>query len=155
MVADYPDTPKAELATDSHLASKTINDSPTKGLIIDDLHVDKILDGTGTWEMRSGSANQPGLIALIKQDSGQIVALANLVALKGSVSYQDRLNNANQQRISEECLRSGNIDNWDVAWILENARRLINPIKYQHGNEGDVWVNLELHVQEELALAIA
>jgi hypothetical protein len=157
MAVNHVDEPKTGFATDSHLTLKTrvgATDVPFNGLIIDSLHIDKILAGTGTWEMRSGNTNRPGLIALIKQDSGQIVGVANLVAIKGSISYQDRLDNINQHRISEEYLRSGGIDNWDVAWVLENAQPLLIPINYHYSDEDVIWVNLELQVQEELALAI-
>ncbi len=158
MAVNHLNEPKSGLATDNNLIPKTrvgATNVPIKGLIIDSPHIDKILAGTGTWEMRSGNTNQPGLIALIKQGSRQIVGVANLVAIKGSISYQDRLNNVNQHRISEECLRLGGIDNWDVAWILENAQPLLTTINYQHLNGIDIWVNLEAQVQEKLALAIS
>jgi len=158
MAVNHLDESKTRLAADSPLAPKTSIEATNvaiKGLVIDSLHVDNILAGTATWEMRSGSTNQPGLVALINQGSGQIVGVANLVAIKGSISYQDRLNNANQYRISEECLRLGDIDNWDVAWILENAQPLLTPITCQHRDGIDIWVDLEPQVQEKLALAIA
>lgn len=79
MVSKPSDAPEKLIATACHLALKT--KTPTKGLIIDGLHLGKILDGTGSWEMRSGFTHHSKSVALIKQ-GGLIVGIANLVGIK-------------------------------------------------------------------------
>ena len=161
------DKPKAVLAADNYSTSemeaqltakikvKAINGIPTKGLIIKSPYIDRILAGTKTWEMRSTSTSQRGPIALIKQGTGQIVGVANLVGIKGPLSEQDKLNNIDRHQISEERLQSGDTEKWNIAWILESAQLLDTPIDYQHPNGAVIWVNLEPQVQEKLTLAIA
>lgn len=164
-VIKHSDEPKAVIAADNHsvqevsnqLSSKNkveaINGIPTKGLIIKSPYIDRILAGTKTWEMRSSSTSQRGPIALIKQGTGQIVGIANLVGIKGPLSDQDKLNNIDQHQISEDRLQSGETAKWNVAWILENAQPLLTPVNYQHPNGAVIWVNLGPQVQEKLALA--
>ena len=134
---------------------KTTNAIPTKGLIIKSPYIDRIIAGTKTWEMRSTNTNQRGPIALIKQGSGQIIGIANLVGVKGPLSDQEKLDNINQHQISVERLQSGDTAKWNVAWILENVQSLTSPVDYQHPNGAVIWVALEPEVQEKLALAIA
>ena len=159
--------PKAVLAVDNYsipeiadqVSSKikveAISGVPTKGLIIKSPYIDRILAGTKTWEMRSTNTNLRGPIALIKQGSGQIMGVANLVDVKGPLSDQEKLDNINQHQISVERLYAGDTAKWNVAWVLESAQLLDKPINYQHPNGAVIWVNLESKVQEDLALAIS
>ncbi len=45
----------------------------SKGLIIDSPHIERILSGAKTWEMRSSKTAQRGRIALIRKGSGLVV----------------------------------------------------------------------------------
>jgi len=155
LVADNDSISEVEAQLTSKIKVDAINGIPAKGLIIKSPYIDRILAGTKTWEMRSSSTNQRGPIALIKQGTGKIVGVANLVGVKGPLSEQDKLNNIDQHQISEERLQSGETEKWNVAWILEGAQLLDTPITYQHPNGAVIWVNLEPQVQEKLALAIA
>ena len=141
------------IASASHLILKTT--TPTKGLIIDGLHLERILEGTGSFEMRSGFTNRCELIALIKQDCNLIVGIANLVGIYKPLSYQKCHQPSDHERVSEERLQSGNIDNWDIAWVLENSRALGKAVSYPVFNDFDRWVNLEPEIQEQLMLAMA
>ena len=91
---------------------------------------------------------------MIKQGSGKVVGVANLVDVKGPLSKQDKLNAIDKHQIAIERLESGETDKWDTAWVLENAQPLKTPIDYQHPNGAVIWVNLNQNVQEKLALAI-
>jgi hypothetical protein len=164
--AQKANEPTAVLAADNYLMSEddqvnskikveAMNGVPTKGLIIKSPYIDRILAGTKTWEMRSTNTNQRGPIALIKQGSGQIIGVANLVDVKGPLSDQEKLDNINQHQISVERLQVGDTAKWNVAWVLESAQLLDTPINYQHPNGAVIWVNLEAKVQEKLALAIS
>jgi hypothetical protein len=158
--------PKAVLAVDNYsipeitdqVSSKikveAISGVPTKGLIIKSSYIDRILAGTKTWEMRSTNTNLRGPIALIKQGSGQIIGIANLVDSKGPLSDQEKIDNIYQHQISIERLQSGDTAKWNVAWILEKAQSLNSPVDYQHRNGAVIWVTLEPEIREKLALAI-
>jgi len=133
---------------------ESLNNIPTKGLVIKSPYIEKILSGSKTWEMRSTLTKIRGPIALIKQGSGQIIGVANLVDTKGPLSQQDKLNAMDKHQISIDRLQSGETDKWDSAWVMENAQLLISPINYQHPNGAVIWVNLEPQVQEKLAIAM-
>lgn len=133
---------------------KQLDSVPTKGLVIKSPYIDRILAGTKTWEMRSSATSVRGPIALIKQGSGQVVGVANLVGVKGPLTKQDKLKAIDKHQISVERLETGETDKWDSAWVLENAQPLKTPIYYQHPNGAVIWVNLDQHTQEKLALAI-
>jgi hypothetical protein len=130
-----------------------IDTVPTKGLVIKSPYIDRILAGTKTWEMRSSATSVRGPIALIKQGSGQVVGVANLVGVKGPLTKQDKLKTIDKHQISVDRLETGETDKWDTAWVLENAQPLKTPIHYQHPNGAVIWVNLDQNVQEKLALA--
>ncbi len=124
---------------------------PTKGLIIKSPHIDKILSGSKTWEMRASNTKQRGCIALIKKGTGQIVGLAKLVDTKGPLSYQQKLDNIDKHQISLERLKTGETEKWNVAWVLEDVINLKTPISYKHPNGAVIWVNLESNTRNEIA----
>ncbi|NOQ17590.1 MAG: ASCH domain-containing protein [Methyloprofundus sp.] len=127
---------------------------PSKGLIIKSPYIDRILAGTKTWEMRSSSTKIRGPIALIKQGTGEIIGVANLVDVKGPLDAQDKREAIDKHQISIDRLESGETDKWHTAWVLGNAQPLIMPVRYQHPNGAVIWVNLELQVQDKLALVM-
>jgi len=133
---------------------ESLSGVPTKGLVIKSPYIEKILSGSKTWEMRSTLTKTRGPIALIKQGSGQIIGVANLVDTKGPLSQQDKLNAMDKHQISIDRLQSGETDRWDTAWVMEDAQSLISPINYQHPNGAVIWVNLDPQVQEKLAISM-
>jgi ASCH domain-containing protein len=134
--------------------SMSLDQVPTKGLIIKSPFIDRILAGSKTWEMRSSATQVRGPIALIKKGSGQVVGVANLVDVKGPLTKQEKLSAIDKHQISLDRLESGETEKWNTAWVLENAQPLIMPVNYQHPNGAVIWVTLEPQVQEKLALAM-
>ena len=114
-----------------------IFDIPTKAFIIDSEIIDKVLDGTENWEIRSGSNHQRESLALIEEGSGQIVGVANLISIKKTLGYQNKYKNIGRHRAFDE--RSWYSETWDVIWILENAVPLVTPINFQQSNSLDKW----------------
>jgi len=57
---------------------------PQKALIVDSIHIDKLLNGSGSWEMVGGIHLKSEPIALINLVLSQIVGIANLIAVKRS-----------------------------------------------------------------------
>ena len=126
-----------------------------KGLIVDSSHIDKLLNGNGSWEMRGDVSLKCEPVALINPDISQIVGIATLIAVNGSVDYLIRRNNVNQQRISDEYLQAGRFDKIDAIWTLDNAKRLAIPIPLFLQTLDETWVILDEQVQAQLALVIA
>jgi hypothetical protein len=94
-------------ADNSRTPTYSIAKVPTKGLVIKSPYIDRILAGTKSWEMRSSATKVRGPIALIKQGSGQVVGIANLVDVKGPLTMQDELNSLDKHQISIDRLESG------------------------------------------------
>jgi len=127
-------------------------ETPTKGLIIKSPYIEKILDGSKIWEMRSKATQIRGPIALIKQGSGQIVGVASLIDVKGPLSQQERIHTIDKHQIPLDQLKSGITEKWNFAWVLGNAQSLISPIAYKHPNGAVIWVNLDQETQEKFKI---
>ena len=67
---------------------------PERALIIRSPHIEKVLAGTKTWEIRSRSTNIRGPIALIRSESGLVVGTCELVDVKGPLRYSEFRDNA-------------------------------------------------------------
>ena len=126
----------------------------TSGLVIDTPHIDRILAGEKVWEMRSSRTATRGLIALIRKGSGQVVGVARLVDVLGPLSLDERLAAIGRHRIEEDRLRSGEVDKWNHAWVLEGARRLDDPVSYEHPSGAVIWVRLTPSVVERVCAQI-
>jgi hypothetical protein len=129
-------------------------ETPTKGLIIKSPYIEKILDGSKIWEMRSKATRIRGPIALIKQGSGQIVGVASLIDVKGPLSQQERIYTIDKHQIPLDQLKSGITEKWNFAWVLGNAQLLKSPIAYKHPNGAVIWVNLDRETQEKFKTII-
>jgi hypothetical protein len=55
-----------------------------KGLIIAAPHIDRILAGRKTREMRNRQVRHRGAVALIKKGSGRVIGVAKIVRLQGA-----------------------------------------------------------------------
>ena len=111
-----------------------------KCLIIKKEHLDKILDGSKTWEMRSRKTNVRGLIGLIESGSGLIVGECYLwgcsehpLNFVGAQYHQDK-----------HCVDDlSKLEKWCYAWKLKAAKRYEKPIPYKHPKGAVIWVNVE------------
>lgn len=111
-----------------------------KALVIDEPWISLILKGAKTWEMRSRHTSVRGRIALIRKGSGIVVGVADLV---DSVGPLDEIAwKAHRSRHQIPLEQQAATANWNIAWLLEDARRLVHPVPYLHPNGAVVWVNL-------------
>ena len=124
---------------------------PRKGLIIESYHLEKVLYGSGSWEMRSRMSHKNEPIALINSGMNHIVGVANLIAVNGTVDYALRKNDVHLHRITDECIEARRFDKWDVIWTLDQVQRLHTPIPIYQTDEAETWVSLDAQVQEQLA----
>lgn len=128
------------------------NTEITNGLIVRKKYADLILAGLKTWELRSTVTSIRGTIAIIISGSGLIygtVDLLNSFELlpKNRTSYLQRpdrcpILKANQDLHQLEPSEFYLADKWNCVFVLENAKRLDDPIPYKHPQGAVVWVKL-------------
>jgi len=125
----------------------------TKGLIIATPHIERIMSGEKTWEMRSTATKQRGSVALIRKGSGQVVGTVEITGCTEKLSRVQMLDEQRRHRIDAADIASGVEDNWNRGWILQDARPLVTPIPYRHPFGAVIWVTLDEAVQKALVLA--
>jgi hypothetical protein len=117
------------------------------GLLIRSPWIDRILDGSKTWEIRGSRTSKRGRIALIKSGTGTVIGVAGLVEVVGPLELPEFVANAHKTALlHSEAIRSLPYKR-TFAWVLENPRRLIQPIPYVHPYGSIVWVKLEPTVE--------
>jgi hypothetical protein len=130
---------------------RAVTDGPvTKGLIIMEEPLNKILAGLKTWEMRSTPTKIRGTIALIKKGSKAIYGVADIVDSLGPLSDDEMVSNIDKTRISQARLNDQAVKKWRHAWVLQNVRRLEKPIPYTHRSGQVIFVNLDPQAQARL-----
>ena len=127
----------------------------TRGLIIRQPWIGKILSGEKDWEMRSSATKLRGPIALIESGSGKIVGVAEITDVEGPMNPAQVAFNQARHRIPHEMIESGAVAKWNTAWVLENVQKLETPVPYKHPSGAVIWVNLDDETQQALASALA
>lgn len=120
---------------------------PEKGLIIDSPHIERILSGEKTWEMRSRNCQIRGLIGLIKKGSGQVVGVVEIIGVRGLLTRDDLIANLDKHRRTMEQLDDPRFSKWNIAWLLDKARPLPRPVSYVHPKGAQSWINLDYKVR--------
>lgn len=124
----------------------------TKGLLIASPHIERILDGEKTWEMRTRHFRHRGPIALIQSGSGHIVGVASIVESRGPLDLQELIENEHRHRIPAARLNDA-FSKYRFAWILDNVRKLPRPIPYHHRAGAQSIVNLDSDASEAVSRA--
>jgi hypothetical protein len=109
-------------------------------------HLDKILAGSKTWEIRGKATAIRGPIALIESKSGEVVGVCDVVDVAGPLSLAEL--NRNERRTGFRTRKLPYLATY--AWVLRNARRLRAPVPYRHPSGAVVWVKLAPAVIEKL-----
>ena len=122
----------------------------TKGLIVDTPHIDRILRGEKTWEMRGTRTAQRGRIALIRKGSGHVVGTVEVVDSLGPLTQEQMLANEARHLVDPDRIRRGDVEKWKHAWVLRDPRPLAHPVTYRHPPGAVIWVNLEPEVAARL-----
>lgn len=125
-----------------------------RALVIRRPSIDKILDGEKTWEIRGSRTSIQGRIALIASRSGTVVGVCDLVDCIGPLTAGKFRKNAKKagMRPSEATL---GYYRQTYAWVLKNARKLAQPIEYQHPSGAVIWVRLDPAVARKITAAIS
>jgi len=114
-----------------------------KALLIKSPHIEKILSGIKTWEMRSTATKIRGKIGLVMSGSGKIYGSANLVDCIGPLSPDDKLKSQHLHQISPERLLLPEVAKYKYAWVLQDVEKFPIPRAYAHPSGAVIWVNLE------------
>jgi len=110
-----------------------------RALIIRKPHIDNILDGSKSWEMRSAPTKVRGKIGLIEAGSGLIIGEAILV--RNGIPLTNYLT-AKQTFPFHQVDDLSKLEKWRYPWILSNAKRYEKPIPYKHPKGAVIWVKL-------------
>jgi hypothetical protein len=108
-------------------------------LIIKKEHLDKILSGKKTWEIRGSKTHKRGKIGLIESGSGTIIGECKLIDCSNELSLKEFLNNKNKHCSSNKALSYKKT----YAWVLDSAKRYNKPIPYKHPNGAIIWVKVD------------
>ena len=125
-----------------------------KGLVIDTPHIDNILSGRKTWEMRSTGTKVRGIVALIRKNSGQLFGPAEIRDSRGPLSKQQLLDSQSHHLMTPERIHSPDAAKYVHAWVVERARALARPIAYPHPSGAVIWVNLDDSVSAQVRSAM-
>lgn len=113
-----------------------------RALIVREPHVDNILDGIKTWEMRSTKTNIRERIGLIKAGSGLIVGEVDIIRVQEApIKLRSRHMTKCFHRVEEKDFHK--LEKWKYAWVLANAKRYETPIPYIHPRGAVIWVKLD------------
>ncbi|MBR9869508.1 MAG: ASCH domain-containing protein [Gammaproteobacteria bacterium] len=140
------------MTNDAHELDHDIADAATnvsRGLIIDQPWIGKILRGEKTWEMRSRRTSIRGPIALIEKGSGTVVGVASIVDSLGPLSLHDISENLPKHRVEPE-IHTKSDYKWNHAWVLDEVIPLSYPVKYRHKPGAVIWVELDDAAREAL-----
>lgn len=124
-----------------------------KGLIIDSPHIDNILDGRKTWEMRSTGTKQRGLIALIRKGSGTVIGTVELIDSVGPLTDAERLAGQPHHLVPPERFERPEAAKYRHGWVVRSPCRFPRPIRYQHPPGAVIWVALNEEVSGQVEQA--
>jgi hypothetical protein len=123
-----------------------------KGLLIKTPHIEKIIEGKKTWELRgSQSKNLNTTIGLIRSTSGLVVGTCKLAKVHGPLTRADL-----EKNVSKHCLDVNGIEDFlgrykkCYAWELTEVSKLKTTVPYKHPNGAVIWVNLEDSVTKQI-----
>jgi hypothetical protein len=113
-----------------------------KALIIREPWIEQILAGRKTWEMRSSRTHTRGRIGLIRQGTGMVVGVADLVDSRprlnaAKLSASRRWHAIPKEEAAAAC-KKGRL----YPWVLRNARRLERPVRAGQKPGQVIWVSL-------------
>jgi hypothetical protein len=106
--------------------------TPTRGLVIGEEPLERILVGRKFMELRSSHNRQIGPIALIKKGSGRIYGVATITDSVGPMDFKTFVQNSPAHGVRKNRLQEVFDKNWRIGWRLDNVWRLVEPVVYAH-----------------------
>ena len=123
---------------------------PARALVIASPHIDRILAGEKTWEMRSRNCRIRGPIGLIKKGSGTVVGLAEITDVIDPLSPAGMLVNQDKHRITPQRFADPSVAKWNHTWVLSDVKAFDNPMPYVYPNGAQSWVILDDRARQGL-----
>jgi hypothetical protein len=117
-----------------------------KALIIREPWIEQILAGSKTWEMRSSRTHMRGRIGLIRQGTGMVVGVADLVCSPPRLNAAKLSASRHLHAIPEEDTAAAYKKGRLYPWVLCNARRLERPVRAGQKPGQVIWVSLTAKV---------
>ncbi len=124
-----------------------------RALLIRSPHIEKILDGTKTWEIRSARTNIREQVGLIRGGSGTIIGVCDVVDCIGPLTEDQFRKNARKAGMKPSEASLG-YDDKTFAWVLANPQYLKAPVRYKHPTGAIIWVKLDAHVDKAVQRAM-
>jgi hypothetical protein len=122
-----------------------------RGLLIKKVWLDRILAGTKTWEIRSQRTTRRGPISLIQSGSGTVVGTTEIVDVVGPLTLEELQQAAPQAGFLATRLPYAKT----YAWVLKDAKRLPEPVPYEHPTGAVIWVRLAESVVQQIEQAMS
>jgi len=123
-----------------------------KGLLIKSPHIENIIEGRKTWEIRGSKSKElNNEIGLIKSGSGLVVGKCKIIAVHGPLTRADFEKNTDKHlvessRIDEVLARYKTC----YAWELADISKLKLPVPYKHPNGAVIWTMLDDSVSKQV-----
>lgn len=141
----------------SKYLSQGANEQPEKysmkALLIRSPHIEKILDGKKTWEIRSARTNIREQVGLIRSGSGSIIGVCDVVDCIGPLTEDQFRKNARRAGMKPREASLG-YDDKTFAWVLANPQYLKAPVSYKHPTGAIIWVKLDAQVEKAVQRAV-
>jgi hypothetical protein len=112
-----------------------------RALLVQHPWIDKILDGTKTWEIRGSRTTIRETIGLIPSRSGTVIGVCDVVDCIGPLSPDAFRRNARKAGMRPSEAKSGYANTY--AWVMSRPRLLKNPVRYRHPSGAVIWVILD------------
>ncbi|WP_295589778.1 ASCH domain-containing protein [uncultured Lamprocystis sp.] len=126
-------------------------DAPVRALVIASPHIEHILSGQKTWEMRSKTCKIRGTIGLIRKGSGKVVGLVDITGVRGPLTRDELMENLDKLHGTREQIYDPAFAKWNFAWILAQVRPLKMPVAYVHPKGAVGWVTLDENVRAQIS----
>jgi hypothetical protein len=114
-----------------------------KAIVLREPYVSLILGGKKTWEMRSSPMNMRGRVGLIKQGSGHVVGVAELVDCLPPLTAANYAEKEALHCVAAADQPAAVKRKWVYPWLVKRAQSLSRPVRYKHRLGAVVWVRLD------------
>ena len=120
-----------------------------RALLLRHPHIDNILDGKKTWEIRGPKTLVRATIGLIASGSGTVVGVCDLADCIGPLTPEQYRKNAKKAGMRPSEAKLG----WyrqTYAWVVEKPRMLKHPVPYEHLPGAIIWVKLDASIEKKI-----
>jgi hypothetical protein len=125
-----------------------------RGIIIRAEHLQEILAGHKSWEMRSKPFRGRETIGLIQKGSKAVYGVAEVIDCMGPLSREDLNAAYDRHRIRPHEFDDPRFSKYKYAWVLANITRLRYPIPYVHRSGQVIFVSFDAETSNAIVAAM-